>query len=177
MGNDVEIETYDENMTILHHSMPARISAHIPHPAHESNRRMQRFERFVTLGNRMFLRPFPAQPVSSRARSMASSTRPTAMRRMPSGGLFGALALGMITIENPGIAASLRRSCPRDVGRISPARPTSPKTASPRGRARLRREDTIARRIARSAAGSLILTPPTALTKTPWSKHTMPACR
>ena len=69
------------------------------------------------------------------------------------------------------------RSWPRGAGRTSPARPTSPKAMKPRGSGRPRSELWIASITARSAAGSLMRTPPTALTNTSWSKQAMPAWR
>jgi hypothetical protein len=58
---------------------------------------------------------------------------------------------------------------PRGDGRISPVSPISPKTARPAGSARFFSDDRMARTTARSAAGSEMRTPPTALTKTSWS--------
>ena len=51
-------------------------------------------------------------------------------------------------------------------GRTSPAKPTSPKAMKPRGSALPRRLLCMANSTARSAAGSLMRTPPTALTNT-----------
>ena len=99
------------------------------------------------------------------------------MTSRPSIAFFGTLALGAMTLENPSFAASRSRSCPRGEGRISPASPTSPKTARPRGSGRSFSDDTIDSITARSAAGSPIFTPPTALMNTSWSKQAMPACR
>ena len=91
--------------------------------------------------------------------------------------LRGALALGTTATENPSLAASRRRSWPRGAGRTSPARPTSPKAMKPLGSGLPRRLDVIASITARSAAGSLMRTPPTALTNTSWSMQATPACR
>ena len=77
----------------------------------------------------------------------------------------------------PSLAASFNRSCPRGAGRTSPAKPISPNTTKPLGNGLLRNEDTIASSTAKSAAGSVIFTPPTALMNTSWSKHATPACR
>ena len=103
--------------------------------------------------------------------------RSTAMMVMPSIFCFGAFPFGIRAIEKPSLAASRRRSWPRGAGRISPARPTSPNTTSPRGSGLLRIDELIASSTARSAAGSAILTPPTALMNTSWSKAAMPAWR
>ena len=103
--------------------------------------------------------------------------RSTAWIVRPSIGFLGALALGTTATEKPSLAASFRRSWPRGAGRTSPARPTSPKAMKPRGSARLRIELWMASITARSAAGSLMRTPPTALTNTSWSPVETPACR
>ena len=76
------------------------------------------------------------------------------------------LAECIIARVKPSFAASFKRSWPRGAGRISPARPTSPNTISFSGSALFFKDDVIARSTARSPAGSPILTPPTALTKT-----------
>ena len=90
---------------------------------------------------------------------------------------FGALALGTTATLKPSLAASRKRSWPRGAGRTSPARPTSPKAKKPRGKARPRSELVMASSTARSAAGSAMRTPPTALTKTSWSPQATPAWR
>ena len=84
----------------------------------------------------------------------------------PSIACFGLLAAGMIATENPSLAASLSRSCPRGAGLTSPANPTSPNDTSPTGRGLSRSDDKMANKTGKSAAGSVILTPPTALTNT-----------
>ncbi len=108
---------------------------------------------------------------------MASSMRSTACTLSPSMGFLGALALGMTATLKPSLAASLSRSWPRGAGRTSPARPTSPKARKPRGSGRPRSELWMASSTARSAAGSLMRTPPTALTNTSWSLVATPAWR
>src|SRR5256885_3450022 len=90
---------------------------------------------------------------------------------------LGALALGTTAMVKPSLAASFRRSWPRGAGRTSPARPTSPKARNPLGRARPRRLEVMDSMTARSAAGSLMRTPPTALTNTSWSAQATPAWR
>ena len=89
---------------------------------------------------------------------------------------MGALARGTTATLKPSLAASFSRSWPRGAGRTSPARPTSPKATKPLGSALPRRLLVIDSRAARSAAGSLMRTPPTALTNTSWSPVATPAC-
>ena len=103
--------------------------------------------------------------------------RATACTVSPSIGFLGALACGTTAIEKPSLAASFRRSWPRGAGRTSPASPTSPKAMKPLGSGLPRSELWIASSTARSAAGSLMRTPPTALTKTSWSIVATPAWR
>src|SRR5882762_9421613 len=104
-----------------------------------------------------------------RKRAIASATRSTATISSPSILCFGWFALGMIACVKPSFAASFNRSCPRGAGRTSPARPISPNTASFSGSGLSSCEETIASSTARSAAGSLMRTPPTAFTNTSWS--------
>src|SRR5690606_1281994 len=106
---------------------------------------------------------------SSRSLVKAWSMRSTATMVMPSIFCLGTLPFAITAIEKPSLAASRRRSWPRGAGRISPARPTSPNTTRPRGSGLLRIDELIANSTARSAAGSVILTPPTALMNTSWS--------
>jgi RecA/RadA recombinase len=89
----------------------------------------------------------------------------------------GALALGTTAMVKPSFAASLSRSWPRGAGRTSPASPTSPNAKKPRGSALPRKLEVIANITAKSAAGSLMRTPPTALTNTSWSAQATPAWR
>src|SRR5262249_10021662 len=121
------------------------------------------------------IQPPPATCCLNRA--IASATRSIAMISSPSILWLGRFALGMLGCVSPSLAASRRRSWPRGAGRTSPARPPSPKATSLRGSGLSASDETIASRIARSAAGSEILTPPTALTNTSWSKQAMPAWR
>src|SRR6266513_2026789 len=88
---------------------------------------------------------------------------------------LGWLARGTIAFSKPSFAASLSRSWPRGAGRTSPASPISPNTTTFSGIARSESEDTTARLTARSAAGSPMRTPPTALTNTSCSQVAMPA--
>ena len=88
------------------------------------------------------------------------------MTSSPASGLRGALALGQITREKPSFSASRSRSWPRGDGRTSPARPSSPNTASPCGSGRFFSDDSTASTTARSAAGSVMRTPPTAFRNT-----------
>jgi predicted O-linked N-acetylglucosamine transferase (SPINDLY family) len=87
-------------------------------------------------------------------------------KRIPSMACLGLFIVGINTCRNPSLAASRIRSCPRCTGRISPASPTSPNTRVFAGRGRPVSEEWTASRIATSAAGSLMRTPLTALTKT-----------
>mmetsp|Transcript_6031 Transcript_6031/g.24077 ORF Transcript_6031/g.24077 Transcript_6031/m.24077 type:complete len:313 (-) Transcript_6031:3500-4438(-) len=112
-----------------------------------------------------------------RSTSMACSTRSMACSVSPSIGFLGALALGTTATLKPSLAASFSRSWPRGAGRTSPARPISPKAMKPLGSGRPRSELWMASSTARSAAGSLMRTPPTALTNTSWSPVATPACR
>jgi len=80
------------------------------------------------------------------------SVRSTAWMVRPSTGFFGALALGTTGTLKPSLATSFNCSCPRGVGRISPARPTSPKAMKPRGSALPRKNPWIASSTAKSAA-------------------------
>ena len=66
-------------------------------------------------------------------------------------------------VKSRAVAQLLRRSWPRGIWADSPASPTSPNTESFDGNALFLKTDAIDR-IAKSAAGSIILTPPTALT-------------
>ena len=63
---------------------------------------------------------------------------------------------------NPSLAASFILSPTRETRRTSPASPTSPNTRVPGVIALSAKDDSIAAAIARSAAGSVALTPPTA---------------
>ena len=63
------------------------------------------------------------------------------------------------------LAASRRRSCPRCTGRTSPASPTSPNTTCFAGSGLFLKLLTMASSTARSASGSSMRTPPTALMK------------
>ena len=96
---------------------------------------------------------------------------------MPSIGFLGALALGINATLNPSLAASFKRSWPRGAGRTSPAKPISPKAKNPLGKGLPRKLLWMANNTARSAAGSLMRTPPTAFTNTSWSMQATPACR
>ena len=92
-------------------------------------------------------------------------------------GFFGILALGIRATLKPSLAASFNRSWPRGAGRTSPAKPTSPNAKKPRGRGLPRKLLWMASITAKSAAGSLMRTPPTAFTNTSWSMHATPAWR
>ena len=72
---------------------------------------------------------------------------------------------------------SLSRSWPRGAGRTSPARPISPNTATLEEIVLSESDETTASDTARSAAGSPMRTPPTALTNTSCSQVAMPAWR
>ena len=62
------------------------------------------------------------------------------------------------------MADSLSLSIPLALGLISPDKPISPKATNPLGNALDLMEEIIANKIDRSAEGSVILNPPTALT-------------
>ena len=62
---------------------------------------------------------------------------------MPSGICFGTLSLGTIARVKPCFAAAAMRSVPNRTGRISPARPISPKQTRRSGVALLRKLETM----------------------------------
>ena len=110
----------------------------------------------------------PARARAGRRRSL----------RGPRSRCLGAFALGISAIEKPSLAASRNRSWPRGAGRIFAGQSDLAEHDQLRAAAACCAcEETIASSTARSAAGSAMRTPPTALTNTSWSKAAMPAWR
>src|SRR5690606_4261933 len=107
-----------------------------------SGRRAARWAAAATRGSGPAGEALPAPAAHAAAR--AWSTRSSAIASTPSIGRRGALARGSSTCEKPSLAASRSRSWPRGAGRISPARPTSPNAATPRGSARFFSDETMA---------------------------------
>ena len=122
--------------------------------------------------------PRPGRPGQQRGlrphRSPAGRAVPRADRlwrltpttSMPFGARFGTFPTGTMAFVNPCFAAAAMRSVPNRTGRISPARPISPKHTSRSGAARSRKLDTIASKMGKSTAVSPIRKPPTTLMKT-----------
>ncbi len=93
-----------------------------------------------------------------------------------SGGIsfFRRAPLGNRQRLKPSLAASLSRLESWLTARSSPERPISPTTARSAATGTSRKLEAMATATARSAAGSLTLSPPTTLTKTSWSERRRP---
>ena len=90
------------------------------------------------------------------------------MRKVLSASRISLYLSGLTSLSNPSALADLWRLSAWLTLRNSPESPTSPNIAMLLGIGIFRREEAIAVRTARSAAGSLSLMPPTTLTKMSW---------